>query len=184
MSKKSMLKILLIALPVIVVVFLIIVALQPSEFRVARTLAIGAPPEAIFPHVNELKKWEAWNPWGKIDPRMKLTYDGPASGVGASYAWVGNREVGEGKATITESQPNEFVRFKLEFFKPMAGVSDALFTFKPRGNQTEVTWAMTGKNNLIAKAFCLFMNMDKMIGGQFEKGLADLKTIAEGGATK
>jgi len=176
-----MLKIILIAVPVIIVVFLIVVSTRPSEFRVTRSLAIAAPPDAIFPHVNELKKWKAWNPWGKIDPNMKLTYDGPASGAGASYAWVGNREVGEGKATITESKPNEFVRFKLEFFKPMAGVSDTLFTFKPAGNQTEVTWAMTGKNNFISKAFCMFMNMDKMIGGQFEKGLADLKTVAEAG---
>jgi hypothetical protein len=181
MKKQSMLKILFIALPVVLVIFLIIVALQPSDFRVVRSLAIGAPPDAIFPHVNELKQWEAWNPWGKIDPNMKLTYDGPAAGVGASYAWVGNNEVGEGKATIIESQPNESIRFKMEFFKPMAGVSDTLFTFKAQGNQTEVTWAMTGKNNFIAKAFGLFMNMDKMIGGQFKKGLADLKTITEAG---
>lgn len=86
--------------------------------------------------------------------------------------------------TITGSRANELVQFKLEFFKPMAGVSDAEFTFKPQGNQTEVTWAMTGKNNFIAKAFCLFMNRDKMIGGQFENGLADLKAIAEEGAKK
>jgi len=109
-------------------------------------------------------------PVGKIDPNMKLTYAGPASGVGASYAWVGNKEVGEGRATITESRANELVRLKLEFFKPMAGVSTAEFTFKPQGNQTQVTWDMTGKNNFIAKAFCMFMNMDKMIGGQFERG--------------
>lgn len=176
-----MLKILFIALPVVLVIFLIIVALRPSDFRVVRSLAMGAPPDAIFPHVNELKQWEAWNPWGKIDPNMKLTYDGPTAGVGASYAWTGNNEVGEGKATIIESQPNKLIRFKMEFFKPMAGVSDAWFTFQGQGNHTEVTWAMTGKNNFIAKAFCLFMNMDKMIGGQFEKGLADLKTIAEAG---
>jgi hypothetical protein len=179
MKKQPMLKLLLIALPVVIVILLIVVALQPSTYSVTRSLTINAPPDAVFPHVNELKKWEAWNPWGKIDPNMKLTYDGPPSGVGASYTWAGNSEVGEGKATIIASQLNESIRFKMEFFKPMAGVSETRFTFQPQGNQTEVTWAMTGKNNFIAKAFCLFMNMDKMIGGQFEKGLRDLKTIAE-----
>jgi hypothetical protein len=153
--------------------------MQPSGYRVMRSLAINAPPAAVFPHVNELKKWETWNPWGKIDPNMKLTYDGPPSGVGASYSWVGNNEVGEGKATIVESRPGEFIRFKLEFFKPMAGVSDTVFTFRPQGTQTEVTWDMSGRNNFIGKAFCMFMNMDKMVGGQFEKGLADMKSIVE-----
>jgi hypothetical protein len=163
----------------IVVVFLIVVATRPAEFSVSRSAIISAPPTAIFPHVNELKKWEAWNPWGKIDPAMRLTYEGPPSGVGASYSWAGNREVGEGRGTITGSRAHELVQLKLEFFKPMAGVSTAEFTFKPQGNQTEVTWAMTGKNNFIAKAMCLFMNMDKMIGGQFEKGLAAMKAVAE-----
>ena len=142
MKKKPLLKIILITIPAIIVIFLIIAAMQPSEYRVARSLAIAAPPDAIFPHVNELKQWEAWNPWGKIDPNMKLTYEGPAAGVGAAYSWVGNNEVGSGRMTITESRPNELVKFKLEFYKPMAGVSDAEFTFKPQGNQTEVTWAM------------------------------------------
>ncbi|MEO6183584.1 MAG: SRPBCC family protein [Verrucomicrobiota bacterium] len=179
MSKKPILKIILIAIPVVIVVFLMVVAMQPSGFSVARSLVIAAPPDAIFPHVNELKKWEAWNPWGKIDPAMKLTYEGPASGVGAAYAWVGNNQVGEGRMTITESRPNELVQFKLEFYKPMAGVSAAEFTFKPEGNRTTVTWTMNGKNNFLAKAMCMFMNMDKMIGGQFETGLADLKLVAE-----
>ena len=165
-----MLKIILIAIPVIIVAFLIVVAMQPSDFRVTRSATFAAPPEAVFPHVNELKKWEAWNPWGKIDPTMKLTYEGPASGVGAAYAWVGNNQVGEGRMSITESRSNERIQFKLEFFKPMAGVSTAEFTFKPQGNQTEVTWDMTGKNNFIAKAMCLFMNMDKMIGGAIREG--------------
>jgi hypothetical protein len=184
MAKKPILKIILIAIPVIIVVFLIIVAMQPAEYRVTRSLAMSAPPEAAFQHVNELKKWEAWNPWGKIDPAMKLTYEGPTSGVGAAYAWAGNNEVGEGRMTITESRPNELVQLKLEFFKPMAGVSTAEFTFKPEGNQTTVTWTMTGKNNFIAKAFCLFMSMDKMIGGMFEQGLANLNAVAQTAVAK
>lgn len=168
----------------LVVVFALVVAMRPSDFRVSRSAIMAAPPNVIFPQVNELKKWEAWNPWGKIDPSMKLAYEGPASGVGAAYAWAGNNQVGEGRATITASRPDESVKFKMEFFKPMAGVSDAEFTFKPQGNQTEVVWTMSGKNNFIARAFCLFISMDKMIGGQFETGLAGMKSIAEKPAKK
>ena len=174
-----MLKTILIAIPIVVVVLLIIVAMQPSAYRVTRSLAIAAPQEAVFPHMNELKKWEAWNPWGKADPNMKLTYSGPASGVGANYAWAGNTEVGEGRATITESRPSESVKYKMEFFKPMSATSEMEFTFKPQGNQTEVTVLVTGEKNFMTKAFCLFMSMDKMIGGKFERALADLKAIAE-----
>lgn len=174
-----MLKKILIGIAIIIVGFVIVVAMQPGEYRVTRSTTIVAPPEAVFPYVNELKKWEVWNPWGKIDPAMKLTYAGPPAGKDASYAWAGNNEVGEGKLTITESQPSERIQTHLEFIKPMAGTSTGEFTFKPEGNQTVVTWTMSGPKNFISKAFCLFMNMDKMIGGQFEQGLAQLKTIVE-----
>ena len=162
----------LIALAVIVVVLVSIVALQPSDFRVARSATISAPPPAVFAQVNDFHKWEAWNPWGKIDPAMKQTYEGAPAGVGAIYTWVGNKNVGEGRMTLTESRPSNLIRIKLEFFKPFAGTNIAEFTFKPEGNQTAVTWSMAGKNNFMAKAIHLFMNMDKMIGGQFETGLA------------
>src|SRR6266446_4504045 len=174
-----MLKTILIAIPIVIVGFVIIVATRPSNYRVARSLVIAAPPDAVFPHMNELKKWEAWNPWSKADPNMKLTYGGPASGVGASYTWAGNKEVGEGRATITESRPGESVKYKMEFFKPMSATSEMEFAFKPQGNQTEVTVTVAGEKNFMAKAFCLFMSMDKMIGGKFERALADLKAIAE-----
>jgi uncharacterized protein YndB with AHSA1/START domain len=174
-----MLKIIVIALAVIVVVFVVIVALQPAEFRVVRSTTISAPPQAVFAQVNDFHKWEAWNPWGKIDPAMKQTYEGAPAGVGAIYAWTGNNEVGEGRMTITESQPSDLVRVKLEFFKPFAATNTAEFTFKPEGNQTAVTWSMFGQNNFMAKAIHLFMNMDKMIGGQFEKGLASMKSVVE-----
>jgi polyketide cyclase/dehydrase/lipid transport protein len=169
----------LVAVAVIVVVFVIVVALQRSEFRVARSATISAPPPAVFAQVNDFHKWEAWNPWGKIDPAMKQTYEGAAAGVGAIYTWTGNNEVGEGRMTITESRPSDLVRIKLEFFKPFAATNTAEFTFKSEGNQTAVTWSMTGAKNFMAKAIHLFMNMDKMIGGQFEKGLAEMKAIAE-----
>jgi len=174
-----MLKKILIVIGVIVVVFVIIVALQPAEFHIARTATIAAPAEVVFAQVNELKKWDAWSPWIKIDPAMKQTYEGPASGKGALSRWAGNNQVGEGSMTITESRPNELIRFDLEFIKPMAGTSTSEFTFKPEGNRTTVTWSMSGRNNFIAKAMCLFMNMDKMVGGEFEKGLAQMKSITE-----
>jgi hypothetical protein len=169
----------LIAIAVIVVVFVVVVALQRSDFRVARSTTISARAPAVFAQVNDFHKWEAWNPWGKIDPAIRQAYEGAAAGNGAVYTWVGNKNVGEGRMTITESRPSELIRIRLEFFKPFAGTNTAEFTFKPEGNQTAVTWTMFGNNNFMAKAIHLFMNMDKMIGGQFEKGLADMKSIVE-----
>jgi uncharacterized protein YndB with AHSA1/START domain len=174
-----MLKIILIALAVIAAVFVVVVALQPSQFRVVRSTTISAPPQAVFAQVNDFHRWEKWNPWGKIDPAMKQSYEGAPAGSGAVYTWIGNNEVGEGRMTIMESGPNELVRVKLEFFKPFAATNTAEFTFKPEGNQTVVTWAMFGDKNFMAKAVHLFMNMDKMIGGQFDKGLADMKSAVE-----
>jgi len=169
----------LLAIAVIVVVLTVIVALQPAEFRVVRSATISAPSPAVFGQVNNFHKWEAWNPWAKIDPAMKQGYEGTPAGVGAIYSWGGNNEVGEGRMTITESRPSELIRIKLEFLKPIEGNSIAEFTFKPEGSQTAVTWSMAGENNFTAKAIHLIMNMDKMIGGQFEKGLADMKSIVE-----
>src|SRR6266852_2515065 len=107
-----MLKIILIALALIVVVFVVIIAIQPSDFRITRSATIAAPPEAVFAQVNDLHNWEAWSPWAKLDPNAKTTYAGPAAGTGAAFAWSGNNRIGEGRMTITESRPNEFVRFK------------------------------------------------------------------------
>jgi Polyketide cyclase / dehydrase and lipid transport len=179
-KRNSMLKIILIALAVIAVVLVVIIALQPSDFRVSRSTAISAPPPAVFAQVNDFHKWEAWNPWGKIDPAMKQAYEGAPAGTGAVYTWAGNNEVGEGRMTIIESRPSELIRIELEFFKPFAATNTAEFTFKPEGNQTAVTWSMFGEKNFMAKAVHLFMNMDKMIGGQFENGLASMKSIVEG----
>jgi len=168
-------------LAVIVLVLAGIVAWRPSEFRIERTTVIAAPPSAVFAQVNDFHKWEAWNPWGKMDPAMKQAYEGAPAGVGAVYTWAGNRQVGEGRMTITESRPNDLIRVRLEFLKPVANTSLAEFTFKLQGTQTAVTWSMTGTNNFMAKAFHLVMNMDRMIGGQFDKGLADMKSAVEAG---
>ena len=174
-----MLKFILIGLAVIIVVLAVVVAMQPDDFRVTRSATVSAPAAVVFAQVNDLHKWEAWNPWQKKDPAMKLTFAGPPAGPGASYSWAGNNEVGEGRLTITESRPGELVRLKLEFMKPFAATNTADFTFKPEGDKTAVTWSMEGKNNYLAKALHLVMNMDKMVGGEFEKGLADMKVAAE-----
>ena len=178
-----MLHLILLAIAVVVVLFVLIVATRPSQFRVSRSTRISASPARIFPQVNELRKWEAWNPWGKLDPNMKLVYDGPPTGVGASYTWAGNNQVGEGMSTIINSQPTERVLLRLDFAKPMKGTNMAEFTFVPDGSQTVVTWSMTGKYNFVSKAFGMFVNCDRMIGGQFEKGLAAMKSLVEADPT-
>ena len=174
-----MLRFILISLAVIIVALAVFVAMQPDDFRVTRSATVSAPAAAVFAQVNDLHKWEAWNPWQKKDPAMKLTFAGPPAGPGASYSWAGNNEVGEGRLTITESRPGELVRLKLEFMKPFTATNTANFTFKPEGDKTAVTWSMEGKNNYLAKALHLVMNMDNMVGGDFEKGLADMKVAAE-----
>ena len=174
-----MLKKILIAVVLLIIVFVIIVATRPADFRVTRSATIAAPAAVLFAQVNDLHKWDAWSPWAKLDPAMKQTHEGSPAGVGAIYSWAGNKEVGEGRMTILESRADELIRIKLEFIKPFAAVNTTEFNFKPEGGQTTVTWDMTGKNNFMGKAFSLFMNMDKMIGGDFEKGLAGLKSVAE-----
>jgi len=174
-----MLTSILIGLAVLVVLFVIVVASRPSDFSISRSAAIAAPAEIVFNQVNTLRSWEAWNPWGKLDPNIKMTYDGPPAGVGASYAWTGNSKVGEGRSTIVESKSAQLVRFRLEFMKPMKAINTAEFTFKPDGDQTAVTWTMNGKCNFVGKAFGLLFNCDKMIGCQFEQGLAAMKSVAE-----
>lgn len=155
------------------------VAVQPSEFLIERTALIAAPAPDVFAHVEDFHKWENWSPWAKLDPAAKVAFEGPASGQGTVMAWAGNEKVGEGRMTLVESRPNEQVKIKVDFVKPFEGTSTSAFAFKPDGNQTAVTWSMSGHNNFIARAICLFMNMEKEIGGQMEKGLAKLKQVAE-----
>ena len=177
-----MLKKILIALVILVAGFAGVVAMQPSEFKVERTATIAAPPANVFQHVDDLHKWDAWSPWAKLDPNAKATFDGEKEGQGAGFAWAGNDEVGEGRMTITDSKPHEQILIRLEFIKPFAATNTTEFTFRPvegAADQTQVTWTMTGHNNFISKAFCMFMNMDKMVGGDFEKGLASMKAAAE-----
>jgi hypothetical protein len=176
-----MLDIILIFAAVAVIVFIIAAAMQPADFRVTRTGTIIAPASAVFAHVNDLHKWDAWSPWAKLDPDAKNSFEGPASGVGAIMRWAGNNKVGQGSMTITESRPDEFIRFKLEFLKPMAATNTAEFTFNSENDQTTVTWCMYGTNNFMGKAMGLIMNCDKMVGGQFQQGLEALKSVVEAG---
>ena len=166
-------------LAVIVIVVIVVVALQPAQYRITRTATMRAPAAAIFTQVNDFHNWKAWSPWERIDPAMKRDYDGTPAGIGAVYTWAGNREVGEGRMTITESRPSELIRIRLEFFKPMAGVSAAEFRFEPSGQDTVVTWSMSGDKNFLGKAIHLVLNMDAMIGGNFDKGLAQLRSMVE-----
>jgi uncharacterized protein YndB with AHSA1/START domain len=176
---RTMLKKILIAAVVILVVLVAVVALQPAEFRIARTTVISAPPPAVFAQVNDFHRWEAWSPWAKLDPAMTQRYEGAPAGAGAIYSWAGNGQVGEGRMTMTESRPNDLIRVKLEFVKPFSATNTAEFTFKPEGDRTAVTWSMTGENNFVGKAIGLLMNMDRMVGAQFEQGLAQMKSVVE-----
>ena len=169
-----------IGLAVVVVILVIVIASRPSQFRVVRSAAISAPPSVVFEQVNDFHKWEAWSPWARRDPNMKQIYEGSPAGTGAVYSWVGNSDVGEGRMTLIESHPGELIRLKLEFFKPFAATNATEFTFKPAGaDGTAVTWTMTGRNNFLSKAMCLFVNMDRMVGGMFEQGLARMRSIVE-----
>ena len=169
----------LLAIAFVAIVFFIVIAGRPGEFTVTRTATMAAPPAIVFAQVNDFHKWQAWSPWAKMDPACKNSHDGAAAGVGAGFAWDGNKKVGAGRMTIIESAPNDLVRIKLEFLKPFEATNMAEFTFKPEGGQTAVTWSMTGKNKFFFKAFGLFVDCDKMIGGDFEKGLSALKAMAE-----
>ena len=175
-----MLKWTLAAVAAVIVIFVAVVAMQPAEFRIERSATIRAPAPAAFEQVNDFQNWRAWSPWEKVDPTLKRKYEGPRAGTGAVYAWQGNNDVGEGRMTITESRPAELVRIKLEFFKPFAATNDAEFKFKPAGaDSTAVTWTMTGQNNFLSKAICLFVDMDRMVGGMFDQGLNQMKSVVE-----
>jgi Polyketide cyclase / dehydrase and lipid transport len=176
-----MLNIILFLIVIGIIVVFVLASRQPDDFKITRTGSISAPASAIFPHVNTLQKWDAWSPWAKLDPNVKNTFEGPGEGVSAKMSWVGNNKVGVGSMTIIESRPSDFIQFRLEFLKPMKATNIAEFTFKSEGEQTLVTWTMMGTNNFMGKVMGLVMNCDKMVGGQFEQGLASLKAVVEAG---
>ena len=162
-------------------IFAIVVAMQPSDFQIARTTTVAAAPRAVFDQVNDLRKWDNWSPWAKLDPDAKVSFEGSKAGTGAVFKWSGNDKIGEGKMTVTDSKPANLVKLKVDFVKPFEGSNVSEFSFKPDGKGTAVTWSMSGRNdNFFAKAICLVMNMQASLGGEMEKGLAQMKTVAEG----
>ncbi len=154
-------------------------ATKPDSFRIERATRIEASPAKIFQLINDFRSWGYWSPYEKLDPIMKRTYSGPANGNGAVYEWEDNNQAGQGRMEITESYPPSAIAIKLDFIKPFEGHNIAEFTLEARGDSTNVTWAMYGSDPYIAKVMTMFFNRDRMVGTQFEAGLANLKTIAE-----
>lgn len=178
-------------LVVAVGIFAAVVAMQPNDFRIGRSIEINAPPAAVFPHVNDFHKWEKWNPWIELDPDAKYSHEGSPQGEGAIHRWAGNDKVGEGSMTIVESKPSERIKIRLDFLQPMEDTADVFFTFVPPSesspDKTKVTWEMTGEYNFLGKAVCLVMQMNKEMEKQLDKGLASMKRVVEtesGAATK
>jgi uncharacterized protein YndB with AHSA1/START domain len=171
----------LIAIGVLVVIgaFLLYAATRPDTFRVARTATIKAPPEKIFALINDLRSMQTWSAWEKMDPGMKRTHGGAASGPGATYAWAGNKQIGEGRMEIIESSPPSKVTIRMDFIKPFAAVNTLEFTLQPDGGSTRVTEAIFGPSPFISKVMSIVCNADRMIGGKFDESLAELKVMAE-----
>ena len=157
----------------------IFIATRPAHFRIQRSGLINAPSAVVFPLIDDFHNWPKWSPWEKLDPGMKKTFSGAPAGTGASYSWVGNDKAGVGSMTITDSKPSELVSMKLEFIKPFAATNQATFALTPSGAGTQVVWSMEGDNGFVSKAFCLVMDMDKMVGKDFEEGLANLNRVAQ-----
>ena len=180
-----MLKKVLGVLAVVLLGFLAFVATRPDHYHVERSASINAPAAIIYAQLDDLKKWADWSPWDKIDPNVKKTFEGPDRGVGQSYTWQGNSDVGTGQMTIASAEPQKRVTYKLDFREPMAAQAEATIIIAKEGASAhKVTWGMDGANNFMGKLFGVFMDMDKMIGKDFEKGLSQLKGIAEEEAKK
>jgi uncharacterized protein YndB with AHSA1/START domain len=162
----------------VVVIILVMAAAKPNTFRLERSTVIKAPPDKIFPFVHDFRRWTAWSPWEKIDADLKRDYGGAANGKGATYGWEG-KKAGVGRMEIIEATPSSRVLIKLDFLKPFEAHNTAEFTFTPQGDGTRVAWAMYGPNIFMSKLMSTFVNIDKIVGKDFEKGLAALKASAE-----
>jgi hypothetical protein len=178
-GSDAMIKKILAVLAILIAVFAGYVAMQPDELLIQRQATIAAPPAAVFEQVNDLHKWDAWSPWAKMDPNAKIGFEGPAAGKDAAFTWSGNDQIGEGRMTIVDSRPTELVDINVAMTKPFENTSSSKFELKPEANQTLVTWSMGGKQNFLMKAMCIVFNGKKMLGDEMEKGLSNLKTVAE-----
>ena len=173
---------LLVAAAVIVVLALVI-ATRPSAFRIERTVTIAAPASLVFSHLENFHRWATWSPYHKLDPDAEETFSGPASGPGASFHYRG-RKIGEGRMTVTTALPNQLLAIEADFIKPFAATNQIAFALNPAPNGVTVSWAMSGNNNFLFKAFGLVVNVDRMVGKEFETGLADLKRLSESEAAR
>jgi uncharacterized protein YndB with AHSA1/START domain len=162
-----------------IVAVLVLASLKPDTFQVQRSIAINAPPERIYPLIADFKAWAAWSPWEKKDPAMKRSLGGAETGVGARYAWEGDKNVGQGSMEITEANAPTRIGLDLDFLKPFEAHNKVVFALQPQGQTTNVTWTMTGPVPFFAKIIHVVMNMDRMIGGDFEAGLTAIKAQAE-----
>ena len=174
-----MIKIITILFAILVAAILVYAATRPDSFRIERSATIKAAPEKVFPLINDFHQWEAWSPWEKIDPGLKRTYEGAASGKGAVYTWNGNKDVGAGRMEIVESTPASKIVLKLDFTAPFAANNAVEFILERQGETTRITQAMYGPSPFISKLMGLFFSIDKMVGDKYEQGLASLKAIAE-----
>jgi hypothetical protein len=174
----------LIGIAAVLVLLVIVIATRPSTFRIERAASMAAPAGIVYAQVQDFHRWSAWSPWEKLDPAMKREYSGAAAGPGAVYYWNGNDDVGEGRMTIEDAKPGSSLTIKLEFLKPWASTNKTLITFTPDGAGAKVSWAMEGTNDFMGKAMSLFMDLDAMVGPDFEKGLANMKAVAEAEAKK
>ena len=174
-----MLKKILLVLAALILVFVVVVALQPSEFKMERSTTIKAEPATVFAQVNDFRKFDAWSPWKDLDPNAKIAFEGPPEGEGTIMTWSGNSQVGVGKMTLTESKPNELVKTEVEIIEPMEGSSTGTFTFKPEGDQTAVTWSVEAQHNFMQKALCLAFGGTRMMADLMDKGLAQMKSVVE-----
>ena len=161
-------------LAALLAVFILVVAMRPAAFAIERSREIKASPATIFPLLNDFHAWAQWSPWEKMDPNLQRTFSGKEAGPGAVYDWTGNNKVGTGRMTITESKPNDLVSIRLEFIKPFAATNQAIFTLAPTATGTLVRWRMEGQHGFMGKAFSMLMSMEKMVGPDFERGLANL----------
>lgn len=174
-----MFKIISIIVAVVLSAILIFAAIQPNTFRIQRANSIKAPPEKIFVLINDFRKWEQWSPWEKVDPAVKRTYSGAASGKGAVYEWSGNKDVGQGRMEIIESSPPSKITLMIDFIKPFEAHNTVEFTLVTLADSTTVTQAMFGPSPYISRLMGIFFNMDKMIGEKYEEGFANLKALIE-----
>lgn len=174
-----MLKTIAIILIVLLCALLGLASTKPDQFQIQREISIKAPPEKVFAMINDFHNWADWSPWEKLDPQMKKTFSGLPSGQGSVYEWEGSSKVGKGRMEIIALAPGSKISIKLDFLKPIEGHNMTDFTLSPEGDSTKVTWAMRGPSPFISKVMQVFMSMDSMVGGDFEKGLANLKAGAE-----